>query len=102
MTIVKPIPRPAPKSAVERPAEYKDEHNVVYLGNEAVVRVAVEVKLSQNYQSAGIQASVEFRTPAVDVPKAITGSATKLKGILGEQIRRLSNSLETSFESGLL
>lgn len=93
-----PIKKPAP---VIKNADYTDDYKVTYLGGEATVRVAVDVKLSINYQSAGISGAIQFNTPASQVKDAIKNATTKLKAILSVEIAKVSEALEKNFEDGL-
>lgn len=79
-----------------RPSEedYKDEHGIVYLGSRAQVRVAVTVKMGQDFSSAGMEAAIEFDTPAHEAKSAIQKASKKLRAAIGDELRRVIKALE--------
>ena len=82
---------PAPKSA---PTEFKDSFDITYVGGLAQIKVSVDVKLSRNYQSCGLQAGMEFTTKADLADDAIANGFRKLRAAMAPQIAEASNTLD--------
>jgi hypothetical protein len=66
--------------------DFTDSYGITYLGGKATIKASVEVKLSKNYQSAGLQASLEFTTPAASVDSALPAAFTKLRDRVSAEI----------------
>jgi hypothetical protein len=74
--------------------EWTDSHGITYLHGEASVRVAVDVKLSRNYQSCGVQAGMEFKTRPEKIEEAIKNGYAKLRDSLKPVIAEASSMLD--------
>jgi hypothetical protein len=88
--------RPAPKPATQPSdsPEFKDSYDIVYLNGTAQIRVSVDVKLSRNYQSCGLQAGMEFTTKADLADDAIANGFRKLRAAIAPQIAEASSTLD--------
>jgi hypothetical protein len=88
--------RPAPKPPLESVCspEFRDSYDIVYLNGTAHIKVAVDVKLSRNYQSCGLQAGMEFTTKADLADDAIANGFRKLRAAIAPQIAEASTTLD--------
>lgn len=88
-----PPKKPAAPQQTDSP-EFKDSYGIVYVGNTAHIKVAVDVKLSRNYQSCGVQGGMEFTTHASMADEAIQNGFRKLRDALRPQIKEASDILD--------
>ena len=90
----KPATPPSKATSSEDTAkEFTDSYGIVYLGDQAVLKVGVDVKLSRNYQSCGISAGMEFTTKAASVDVTLPKAFQKIRDSLRPQIEAASNLL---------
>lgn len=89
-----PAPAAPPQPPPENP-EYTDSYHIVYVNGLAEIRVSVDVKLSRNYQSCGIQAGMAFTTKASLADKAVENGFRKLRDALSPQIKEASDTLDS-------
>lgn len=82
------------KPAPNDPPEFNDTYGITYIGGLAQIKVAVDVKLSRNYQSCGLQAGMEFTTRAELVDDAIASGFRKLRAAIAPQIAEASSTLD--------
>jgi hypothetical protein len=85
MLIKRPTP-PAPTPPAGVSSAFTDSYGITYLNGQATVRASVDVKLSRNYQSVGLQASLEFTTPSASVDSALPAVFNKLRDRLNTEI----------------
>ena len=85
----------APSATPTSTPEFKDSYGIVYVDGLAHIKVAVDVKLSRNYQSCGIQAGMEFTTKAAMSDEAIANGFRKLREALQPQIKEASDTLDS-------
>lgn len=89
-----PIKKPAKPAQPSESPDFKDSYDITYIGGLAQIRVSVDVKLSRNYQSCGLQAGMEFTTRADLADDAIANGFRKLRAAITPQIAEASNTLD--------
>jgi hypothetical protein len=82
--------------------EFVDSAGFTILGDDVEVRVAVSVRLSKQYQSAGVEAGVTFKTPVAEYEKAMKAAQGKVRKALADEARILSRALDTPDGLGCL
>jgi hypothetical protein len=87
----KPAHTPAPSPACD--TTYTDECGIVYVDGFATVSISVDVKLSRQWQSAGVHAGMTFKTKADLVNGAVESGFKKLRLSLAPEIQRASQQL---------
>lgn len=94
------LPKRSTPAATAKPAaqsespEFKDSYDITYVDGLAHIKVAVDVKLSRNYQSCGLQAGMEFTTKATMADEAIANGFRKLRAAIAPQIAEASSTLD--------
>lgn len=84
----------ADHAAAKATPEFKDSYDITYVDGLAQIRVSVDVKLSRNYQSCGLQAGMTFTTKAPMADDAIANGFRKLRAALTPQIAEASSTLD--------
>jgi hypothetical protein len=74
-------------------ATFTDEYGIEYIGGNAKVRVGIDIKMSRNYQSAGMTAGIEFTTSASKAAAAIPSALTKVRKLAEEELQVISRAL---------
>lgn len=91
------LPKRTPPTTAKPAAddhEFKDSYDITYVGGLAQIKVSVDVKLSRNYQSCGLQAGMEFTTRADLADEAIANGFRKLRAAVAPQIAEASSTLD--------
>jgi hypothetical protein len=90
-----------PKSPAQKPAtpaeisqNWSDSHGITYVGEDVEISVSVAVKLSRNYQSAGIEAGIKFKTKANRADEAIPAASKKVRDAIQKEIQILSGVMD--------
>jgi hypothetical protein len=83
-------------SAQSKPSEeYVDSYGITYLNGVARVKVQVDIKLSRNYQSAGVSGGMEFDTKPELVDESIHKAQKKVREALLDEVGEVSKILDT-------
>jgi len=73
---------------------WTDSYGIKYLGDNVEVSVSVSIKLSKNYQSAGLEGGVKFKTTPELVDSAIPAASEKIRALLRSQLKGLREEME--------
>lgn len=97
-----PLPRGIPKAKASSPplppaepgVEFTDGYGIVYVDGRAKITLSVDIKLSRNFQSCGIQAGMQFVTHADQAAASIEKGFQKLRDAVAPQISKASEQLD--------
>lgn len=95
-TASKKAQTPAASTAPDplKDATVTDEFGIVYLGDSALVRVSMDVKLSRNYNSLGASAALEFRTPLAGLDETVKKALQKVRKCMKDEVEVISDALD--------
>lgn len=86
------LPKPKP-SETETTTTHVDSYGIEYVDGMVIITASCDVKLSRQFQSAGVSAGMQFKTKASLADDAIQKAFTKLRNALKPQIEEASNIL---------
>ena len=83
-----------PEASSKEPT-YTDSLGVVYIGDQATLRVSSDAKLSRNYNSIGASVGIEFQTPVAGLDGTIEKAFKKVRSALKHEMNIISDALDT-------
>lgn len=103
------MPRIPPMRQASKPAEpatenppqsgpkvvFTDRYGIEYLdGDTVTIHVSSDVKLTVNYNSAGLSMGLTFKSTPAKVEDAVPRAYSKLRDMMGPEIQRAEESLQ--------